>query len=117
MHPVHSGVGTKRVKTERGRLPLYDRLQWFMFLSIGTCFGSFPQNDGQTCSWQTLSGQCDHGVAVKESPDGCLGPVWPQGGSSVAPLCGACVVVAWSKVVEDLNPADLWILFIMSTDY
>lgn len=31
--------------------------------------------------------------------------------------CCSSPVVAWSKVVEDLNPADLWILFIMSTDY
>lgn len=31
--------------------------------------------------------------------------------------CCSSAVVAWSKVVEDLNPADLWILFIMSTDY
>lgn len=35
---------------------------------------------------------------------------------SVSSRCSAAVV-AWSKVVEDLNPADLWILFIMSTDY
>lgn len=37
--------------------------------------------------------------------------------SRSASSCCSSAVVAWSKVVKDLNPADLWILFIMSTDY
>lgn len=41
------------------------------------------------------------------------GAVLPRSASS----CCSSAVVAWSKVVKDLNPADLWILFIMSTDY
>lgn len=38
---------------------------------------------------------------------------------SLATLCCFCssAAVACSKVVEDLNLADLWILFIMSADY